>query len=202
MDEQIQRSIEDAAAAVDSGDLIVYPTETVYGLGANALDPASVERVFELKRRPMSEPLSLAVPDVETALALTEPSSRAESFMRRFLPGPVTVIVPGGPSVPAVLTAGQPRVGIRIPDHEIALSVLGETPPLTATSANRSGNPNARVVSQIDPEIRNGVSAVVDGGKTPGGESTVVDPETNEIIRRGRKAAEISAWLDDSDSER
>lgn len=196
LDEETRTAVREAAAAVADGGAVVYPTETVYGLGGNALDPAAVERVFEIKRRPRRKPLSLAVPDVEEALALSEPSERAERFMRRFLPGPVTVVVPRGPSVPDVLTADRPRVGIRVPDHEVALALLRETPPLTATSANRSGGGSARRIEDIDPDVRERVAAIVDVGETPGGESTVVDPERNEILRRGSLAEEIAEWLD------
>ncbi|MEF8781226.1 MAG: L-threonylcarbamoyladenylate synthase [Haloferacaceae archaeon] len=194
-DDAIGAAVREAAAAVDDGGVVVYPTETVYGLGADALDPAAVGRVFEMKRRSRTKPLSLAVPDVDRALSLSEPGERAERFMRRFLPGPVTVVVPLSPSVPDALTAGRSRVGIRVPDHEVALALLRETPPLTATSANRSGAGSARRVGEISPAMLEEVDAVVDDGETPGGESTVVDPQRGEIHRRGLLADEVADWL-------
>ena len=186
-----------AVAAVRQGGLVVYPTETVYGLGADALDPAAVERVFDTKGRDRENPISMAVPDVETACRHTRPSERERAFMRRFLPGPVTVVVERGEAVPDVLTAGRDRVGVRVPDHETALALLEQTPPVTATSANTSGRPSARAVEQLHDPVREAVSVVVDGGKTPGGGSTVVDVESGTIHRRGPLADSIEDWMAD-----
>jgi L-threonylcarbamoyladenylate synthase len=181
--------------AVDDGELVVYPTETVYGLGADALDPVAVERVFAAKGRDRSKPLSLGVPDVDGALSYTRPTDREERFMREYLPGPVTVVVDRGEAVPDALTGGRDRVGIRIPDHEMARALLRETGPLTATSANVSGNPSARRVQDLDEEIREAAATVLDGGETAGTESTVVDVAADEIIREGALTEEIRAWL-------
>jgi len=186
-----------AAEAVAEGDLVVYPTETVYGLGGDALDPAAVERVFELKGRERSNPLSLGVPSVDAALRHTRPTEFAVAFARAFLPGPVTVIVERGDAVPDALTAGRDRVGIRVPDHAVARDLLRETGPLTATSANVSGRGSVTRPDDLDDRIREGVVAAIDDGETPGTESTVVDPETRTIHRRGAMAGAIEAWLDD-----
>ncbi|PAU85189.1 threonylcarbamoyl-AMP synthase [Halorubrum salipaludis] len=186
-----------AAEATADGDLVVYPTETVYGLGGDALDPAAVERVFELKGRDRSNPLSLGVPSVDAALRYTEPSELAVAFARAFLPGPVTVVVERGDAVPDALTAGRDRVGIRVPDHDLARDLLREAGPLTATSANVSGRGSVTHPGDLDDRIRDGVALVVDGGETPGTESTVVDPEARTIHRRGAMAGAIEAWLDD-----
>jgi L-threonylcarbamoyladenylate synthase len=188
-------SVDEAVAAVRSGRAIVYPTETVYGLGADATDGDAVEGVFDLKDRPRENPLSLAVPDVDAALDHTRPTDRAVRFMRRFLPGPVTVVVERNPVLPDALTAGRDRVGVRVPDHRIARTLLARTPPLTATSANRSGSPSVVRVADLDDRVREGVAVVLDGGETPGTESTVVDPDRGVIHRRGAMADEIDAWL-------
>ncbi|WP_311170796.1 L-threonylcarbamoyladenylate synthase [Halobellus ordinarius] len=186
-----------AARAIDDGELVVYPTETVYGLGADATDPAAVERVFEIKGRDRGNPLSAGVPSIAVAQRHTRPTDRALRFMRAFLPGPVTVVVERGPSLPDVLTAGSDRVGVRIPDHAVAQALFDRIAPtpVTATSANRSGSPSVTDVSALDPGLREAVGAVVDGGRTPGTESTVVDPERNVIHRRGAMADAIVAWL-------
>ena len=188
-------SVNDAAAAVREGHAVVYPTETVYGLGADATDPDAVERVFALKGRPRENPLSLGVPSVDAALDYTRPTEREERFMRRFLPGPVTVVVERRPALPDILPAGRDRVGVRVPDHETALELLERVPPLTATSANRSGAPSVTRVADLDTRIREGVAVVVDGGETPGTESTVVDPGEGVVHRHGAMADEIAAWL-------
>ncbi|WP_435074738.1 L-threonylcarbamoyladenylate synthase [Halorubrum sp. HHNYT27] len=186
-----------AAAAVADGELVVYPTETVYGLGGDALDPDAVERVFALKRRDRSNPLSLGVASVDRALRYARPTEFAVAFARAFLPGPVTVIVERGDAVPDALTAGSDRVGLRVPDHDLARALLRETGPLTATSANISGTGSVTDLTDLDDRIRDGVGAVIDDGETPGTESTVVDPEARTIHRRGAMAGAIEAWLDD-----
>lgn len=191
------RDLDRAASAIRDGDLVVYPTETVYGLGADALDPGAVERVFEVKGRDRGNPISMAVPDVETAREYTEPGERERAFMREFLPGPVTVVVERGEAVPDVLTAGRDRVGVRVPDHDIALALLARVAPVTATSANESGRPSTRRTEDLHERVRETVTAVVDGGETPGGGSTVVDVAGGTIHRRGPLAADIEAWLAD-----
>lgn len=196
----MREDIESAAEAIRRGESVVYPTETVYGLGADALSPDAIDGVFELKGRERDKPLSLGVPDVDTALDYTTPSPLAEEFMRAFLPGPVTVVVDRREMVPDVLTAGRERVGIRVPDHEAALELLREaSTPVTATSANVSGHPSVTRVADLDERIREGVAVVVDGGETAGTASTVVDPEAGVIHRRGGLANDIEAWLSERD---
>ena len=102
-----------AAESARSGELVIYPTETVYGLGADALSATAVERVFEVKGRPRDNPVSFGVASVEHAIEHTHPTEREVEFMRVFLPGPVTVVVEAGSEIPTVLTAGRDRVGIR-----------------------------------------------------------------------------------------
>ena len=188
--------LDAAADAVRDGELVVYPTETVYGLGADALDPDAVERVFEAKGRDRDDPISLAVPDVETALEYVQVSDRERRFMDRFLPGPVTVVCERRDPVPDALTAGLDRVGVRIPDHDLALALLDRVAPITATSANVTGRPSVTRLADLDPEIRKAAAVVLDGGETGGTASTVVDVEREEIHRRGTIADEIEAWLD------
>jgi L-threonylcarbamoyladenylate synthase len=185
-----------AAAAIRDGELVVYPTETVYGLGADALDSDTVEHVFAAKDRNRENPISLAVPAVDSAFEHTQPTEQEKRFMREFLPGPVTVLVEARETVPDVLTAGRSRVGVRVPDHPMARELLQEVPPLTATSANRSGNPSARRVDRVDESVREASAAVLDGGELPGTESTVVDVSAGTIHRRGAQADAIEVWLD------
>ncbi|WP_340098773.1 L-threonylcarbamoyladenylate synthase [Salinibaculum salinum] len=188
--------VDVAAAAIANGEFVVYPTETVYGLGADALDSAAVERVFEAKERDRDKPVSLAVESVAAAATYTEPTDRERAFMDAFLPGPVTVLVQRGERVPDVLTAGRERVGVRVPDHDLALTLLDAADtPVTATSANVSGKPSARRIADVHAPIREAAAVVLDGGETPGGGSTVVDPSTGEIHRRGPLADDIEAWL-------
>ena len=185
-----------AAEAVSDGNLVVYPTETVYGLGADALDADAVTRVFEVKGRSREKPVSLAVPDVEQVNEYARLTTNERAFMREFLPGPVTVLVEARAVVPDVLTAGRSRVGVRVPDHPTALALLEEVSPLTSTSANVSGNPSAQCVADLDGAIRERAAVVLDGGDLPGTESTVVDVSAGTIHRRGAQAATIESWLE------
>ncbi|MFB6161760.1 MAG: L-threonylcarbamoyladenylate synthase [Haloferacaceae archaeon] len=189
-------AVETAAAAVRRGDLVVYPTETVYGLGADASDSGAVERVFDLKRRDRDDPLSVGFPTVAAACRYTRPTPREERFMRAFLPGPVTVVVERDDALPDALTAGRDRVGVRVPAHDLALAFLAAAGvPVTATSANVSGTGSARRLADLDDRVREGVAATLDGGALPGGGSTVVDPGTGVVHRRGPLADAVEAWL-------
>ncbi|KDE58266.1 DNA-binding protein [Halostagnicola sp. A56] len=189
-------SLERAATAIQNGDLVVYPTETVYGLAGDALDADAVEGVFDAKGRDRSKPVSMAVPSVPAALEYVRATTREREFMATFLPGPVTVLCQRRDGVPDILTAGGDRVGIRVPDHPLALALTerAET-PITATSANVSGRESAREVDDLDPEIRERAAAVLDGGETDGTESTVVNVSSGEVHRRGAMADEIERWL-------
>ncbi len=191
-----RESIGRAARAVSAGKTVVYPTETVYGLGANALDTEAVESVFETKDRARDKPLSMGVSDVDAALEHVRPSTTALAFMRAFLPGPITVIVRRGRDVPDALTGGRDRVGVRVPDHPIARKLAADAGPITATSANVAGGGSVTRVADLDDRIRERAAVVVDGGETPGTESTVVDPEAGRIHRRGAMAGAVAAWLD------
>jgi L-threonylcarbamoyladenylate synthase len=189
------RDLDRTAAAIATGASVVYPTETVYGLGADALDPDAVERIFEIKGRDRSKPISMAVVNRDVAAVYTRFTDRERVFVERFLPGPVTVVVERTSAVPNVLTAGRDRVGLRIPDHDGARSLLERTGPLTATSANVSGTGSVRHPADLDPTIRAAVAVVIDDGPTPGGGSTVVDVEHGVIHRRGKRADEVERWL-------
>ncbi|WP_152039709.1 L-threonylcarbamoyladenylate synthase [Salinigranum salinum] len=196
--------LDRAASAIADGDLVVYPTETVYGLGADATSPAAIERVFDCKGRSREKPLSLGVPDVETARRYTRLTDRDERFVDAFLPGPVTVVVAADPSLPRELTAGRDRVGVRIPDHDLALALLRRVAPtpVTATSANVSGSGSVRRVAELSPQVRDACAVVLDGGETPGTESTVVDPSRGIVHRRGAHADAVEAWLAETAGER
>ncbi|WP_254821876.1 L-threonylcarbamoyladenylate synthase [Haloglomus halophilum] len=188
-------TIEDAADRIGSGGLVVYPTETVYGLGADATDAAAVERVFEAKGRSRDKPLSMAVPDLPAAAPYVRLDEHERAFCDRFLPGPVTVVVERTDHVPDELVAGGDRVGLRVPDHEVARRLARAADrPITATSANLSGEGSARGIGEVAPSIRDR-AFVVDGGRTPGGGSTVVDVTAGTIHRRGKRIDAIEQWL-------
>lgn len=184
-----------AASALRDGGLVVYPTETVYGLAALATDADAVAALFEAKQRDRDKPVSVAFPAVSTVAETLPLTERERQFMDEFLPGPVTVVVSRG-DLPAALTGGGDRVGVRVPDHPVSLALLERVHPITATSANVSGRPSARRVADLDPEIRAASAVILDDGETPGGRgSTVVDVEGGVVHREGPLVDEIREWL-------
>jgi L-threonylcarbamoyladenylate synthase len=166
--------IERAAALLRAGRLVAFPTETVYGLGANALDEAAVRRVFEAKGRPSTSPLIVHVASVEMARELAlEWQERAQLLAARFWPGPLTIIVPKKSHVPDIVTAGLPSVGLRIPVHPVALALLEAAQlPIAAPSANRFTELSPTTAADISDGL---ADMILDGGPcTVGIESTVI----------------------------
>ncbi|MFB6161872.1 MAG: L-threonylcarbamoyladenylate synthase [Halococcoides sp.] len=188
-------SVEAAIAAIERGEVVIYPTETVYGLGADPLDPDAIERVFAAKSRDRDRPISMGVPDLATAEQYVRLDEHERAFGERFLPGPVTLVARKRSIVPDALTGGRDRVGIRVPDHPRARDLLGRAGPLTATSANPSGDPAPTTVAEIDREIESAAAAVLDGCAGSGDPSTVVDLTRDEIIRPGADADAVREWL-------
>jgi L-threonylcarbamoyladenylate synthase len=175
-----------AARFVVGGGVIVYPTETVYGLGANALDEQAVMRVFQIKKRPLSMPIFLAVSNFDMLRNVAEVTREDMDLLEQLLPGPVSVLMQRKSVVPDILTAGSPFVGIRYPDHELALRIIDLAGPITSTSANRTGSPAPTSAASVSREIGDRVDTVVDGGKCSYGEpSTLLDLAKREIIRPG-----------------
>ncbi len=178
--------IASAARFIIGGGVIVYPTETVYGLGANALDEQAVMRVFQIKKRPLSMPISLAVSSFDMLRNVAEVTEDDMLLLEQLLPGPVSILVRRKSVVPDILTAGSPLVGIRYPDHESALRIIDMAGPITSTSANRTGSPAPTSATSVSRDIEDRVDAVVDGGKCRYGEaSTLLDLGKREIIRPG-----------------
>lgn len=190
--------VGEAARAVSQGGLVVYPTDTLYGLGARFDDEEAVRRVFEVKRRPLDQPLSLAVAvakDVERYAEVTPLGRR----LLGLLPGPLTVVLRKRPVVPDVLTGGQDAVGLRVPDHVVCQQLLRKTGPLTSTSANGHGEPDPTTLPQARRAFGDRVDYYLAGG-TPvrGVPSTLVDARGRvpKILREGvLSAAQIREFL-------
>jgi L-threonylcarbamoyladenylate synthase len=170
-------SVEHAAALIRAGKLVAFPTETVYGLGANALDAAAVERIFEAKGRPRNIPLIVHVDSVEMARGLASRwPDAAETLARRYWPGPLTLVVPKRrqhPAIPDVVTAGLPTVGLRMPAHPLALALIGAAGvPIAAPSANRFTELSPTTAAHVPEAL---ADYVLDGGPARVGiESTVL----------------------------
>jgi L-threonylcarbamoyladenylate synthase len=170
-------SIERAAALIRAGGLVAFPTETVYGLGASALDAAAVARIFSAKGRPSTSPLIVHVDSVEMARSLAAPwPEAAERLAARFWPGPLTLVVPKHPSIPDVVTAGLPTVGLRMPAHPVALALIRAAGvPIAAPSANRFTELSPTAAEHVRKSLGGEVDCVLDGGPAVVGiESTVL----------------------------
>jgi L-threonylcarbamoyladenylate synthase len=182
-------AIAEAAAKIKTGGLVVYPTETVYGLGADACSDEAVAKVFAAKVRPIEDPISIAVSSLEMARQFTQLTHKAEAIFKKFLPGPLTVILRAKPTISKLLTAGTGKVGVRVPDHQVALKLLDFVGgPITSTSANISGRPAPSTVKEALVQIGKSVDLAIDAGRCKlGVPSTVLDltVEPFEVLREG-----------------
>lgn len=182
--------IEKSVRVVNKGGMIVFPTRTLYGIGVDAFNAAAVNRLFQAKKRPADKPVSVLVRSINdvTSLAAEIPSA-AVNFMKTFWPGRLTIVFKARPNVPSILTAETGKIGIRVPEHPVAVKLIAALDrPLTGTSANLSGDSGVNRIADLPLEIIKSVDLVIDSGKLTGGiGSTVVDVTTcpPTIIREG-----------------
>ncbi len=172
------RLLADAASTLRAGGLVAFPTETVYGLGADATDPAAVRRIFAAKGRPADNPLIVHLADAaDLDRVAARVSPLAAQLARRFWPGPLTLVLEAGDRLPPETTGGHPTVGVRVPDHPVARALLAAADrPVAAPSANRSGRPSPTTAAHVMADLGDVVDVIVDGGAcVVGVESTVVD---------------------------
>lgn len=185
-----QELIRQAAAIIRSGGLVAFPTETVYGLGADGLNPQAVRRIFAAKGRPVDNPLILHVAKQEEVFRLArQVDERAQKLMTLFWPGPLTLVLPKATQIPAEVTAGLDTVALRMPRHPVALALIEASGvPLAAPSANRSGYPSPTTGRHVYADLGGRIEAVLESGPTGVGlESTVLDlsGEVPVILRPG-----------------
>lgn len=188
------------AQALAAGRLVAFPTETVYGLGADALDPAAVARVFAAKGRPADHPLICHVASADDLTGLmAHPMPWATALAAAFWPGPLTLVVPRAERVPHAVTGGRDTVAVRVPAHPMALALLRAFGgPVAAPSANRFGRPSPTRAGDVADELGDHVEVIVDGGACEIGiESTVIDLTTDppQVLRPGRISAEQIAQV-------
>ena len=183
--EHSQSSLERAAGILRRGGLVAFPTETVYGLGANALDASAVERIFIAKQRPGWDPLIVHISDEAMLASITEPiPESATRLIEAFWPGPLTLLLPRSEAIPANVTSGRPRVGVRMPAHPVAHALIERAGiPIAAPSANTFGRISPTLAEHVLEDLDGRVDAVLDSGETTHGlESTVVDPCEDPVI--------------------
>ena len=175
-----------AVAAIRRGELVGLPTETVYGLAADARDPTAVLRIFHAKGRPTFDPLIVHVADADQAWTVAEPSDRARRLAAACWPGPLTLVLPRRGIIPDVVTSGLNTVGVRVPAHPLALALIRATGvPLAAPSANAFGRISPTTAAHVREQLGVHVSVVLDGGPCAVGiESTVLCPDPRPVILR------------------
>ncbi|HEX9402492.1 MAG TPA: L-threonylcarbamoyladenylate synthase [Anaeromyxobacter sp.] len=189
MERELEARVREAAAALRRGGIVAYPTETFYGLGALARDAAAVERLARAKGRPDGKPLPLVAADRAAVELVAVVDGVAARLADRFWPGPLTLVLPARPGLPAPVTAGTGTVGIRVPGGEVARALSREAGgAIVSTSANLGGAPPPDRAEALAPELRARLDHVLDAGPAPGGlPSTVVVVEggTLRLVRAG-----------------
>ncbi len=185
-----KKILERAAKIIKRGDLVAFPTETVYGLGANALDKKAVRKIFEVKKRPMDNPIIVHIADFEDLFKLAKKIPKeAKILANKFWPGPLTLVLFKRKIVPDTVTAGSKTVAIRMPENKIALELIKTAGlPIAAPSANLAGRPSPTTAKDVFEDLGDKIDLILDGGKTKiGVESTVIDltKKPFQILRPG-----------------
>lgn len=194
-EEDFESGLSVAAEIIREGGTVAFPTETVYGLGADALDADAVRRIFEAKGRPADNPLIVHIANIDQCSELAEEiPSDAVKLMEHFWPGPLTLILKAKGVVPDITTGGLDTVGLRMPDNPVALELIRRSDrPIAAPSANTSGSPSPTTAEHVIHDLYGKIDAILDGGPTDIGlESTVVDMtgDIPTILRPGHVTAE------------
>jgi len=177
-------------AAIDilkDGGTIVYPTDTVYGIGANIFDTEAVKKVYHVKKRFQAKPISACVSKIEDIHKIAYIDKNIEDMVEKILPGPFTILLKKKESVPPILTAGEEKIGVRIPDNKICMELSGKF-PITTTSANISGKKVPESVEGVLKQLNDNVNLILDAGICKHGvHSTVIDMTVipPKILRRG-----------------
>ena len=186
-----ENELDNCIEVLRNEGIVIFPTETVYGIGANAYCEKSVKKIYEIKERPEEKPLSILVSNIDeiTKYAIIN-NSIEEKIIKNFMPGPITIILEKKSGVFDYIASGKNTIGIRIPDNKIILKILENLKlPIVAPSANISGHPSGIELSEILPDFENKVDICIDGGKSELSESStivqVVDNKIN-ILRQGK----------------
>lgn len=190
LDVQVVSRIDRAIEILKSGGIVAYPTDTVYGVGADAFNIEAVGKIFEVKKRPRGMPLPVLIADAaQVAMVASSVSECAQLLMRHFWPGGLTLVLPRLSSLPGVVTADGDTVAVRVPNHIVPLTIIRRLgKPIIGTSANVSNKPSPMTAEEVAQQLGDKVDLIIDMGRCPGGiESTVVDVTGGVpvILRRG-----------------
>jgi L-threonylcarbamoyladenylate synthase len=187
--------VNQAVAILRGGGIVAYPTDTVYGLGADIYNDEAVARVYSIKERPLNQPLPVLISDIsQTGMLTGDQGNPAQLLMKRYWPGGLTIIFHKSPEFNSLVLAGRDKIGIRIPDHDITRAMIAKLGrPIAGTSANLHDGPAALTADEVRAQLGGRVDFILDGGTCPGGmESTVIDLTVDPpaIVRRGVIAKE------------
>ena len=192
-----KEGLDDAVSLIKNGELVVFPTETVYGLGANAYNSAAVKKIFEAKGRPQDNPLIVHISRVEEVREIARDIPDVfYTLAERFMPGALTVVLPRSERIPDIVTAGGDTVAVRMPDNAFARELIARSFPLAAPSANRSKHVSPTSAKHVYDDLKGKVPLILDGGECGVGiESTVLDLTSGSpvILRPGAVTAEMLA---------
>lgn len=182
--------LEEPAQIIKNGGIVVFPTETVYGIGANALNAEAVKKIYEIKKRPLSKPITLLVNSIDMIERVAKDITPFEyAIIKKFFPGPLTIILQKKDVIPDIVTSGGSTVGIRMPANEIALELINRAGvPLATPSANISDKPSKTNIKDVMSDFPEGVDCFIDGGKSKiGVASTIVQviDGVPHILRQG-----------------
>lgn len=182
--------LEQAAELIRNGKIVIFPTETVYGIGTNGLDKQAVKKLYEVKQRPLDKPISLLVSNMEMVNKIAKDITDVEyKIMERFFPGPLTIILKKRDIVPDVVTAGQDTVGVRMPEGEVARKLVQYAGvPVATPSANISGKPSGTNLQDIKKDFEGKVDFFIDGGNSKLGLASTIVQVVNgkpQILRQG-----------------
>jgi L-threonylcarbamoyladenylate synthase len=183
-----EKDMDEIVSVLKGGEMVVIPTDTLYGIAADPFNEASIKKVFVAKNRPFDMPLTIAVSNEKMMESVAVLNDNARKLIRKFMPGPLTIMLTKKPSIPDMLTSGSNQVGIRIPDHPFTLRLIDRFGPVTATSANLHSHPDPVEASTAAKELKDHALICVDCGKTKLQKpSTIVDVSDGavEIIRKG-----------------
>ena len=179
-------------SALNNGQVIVYPTDTLYGLGADIYNDDAVKKIFLIKKRSFDQPLSVAVSNINDIEEIAFVDDKIRCVAEKFLPGKITLVLKKKNVVSDIITAGSPYVAVRIPDNAVALRILSVFGPLTCTSANIHGMPTPNKINEIQMQFKDEINIYIDAGELKVKPSTIIDlsGEEPKVLRQGAVPAE------------
>ncbi len=198
-----KRMMEASMEALRDGELIIYPTDTIYGIGCDMKNSKALEKLNQLKNRPTNKPFSFICNDMSEAAHYARISNAAHRVMKRFLPGPYTFVLPTGSGVPKKMASADRAVGIRIPNHPITLALAKEFgAPIITTSVNVSNEQPLNAIGDLSHMFTSAVAVIIDGGPLDNVPSTIIDftEDDPKVIREGKGFEEIRPFLEFSHS--